>query len=238
MGTTPAPVVSDPNNGTQPVTLTWSFGATATVNSSPVTITYSARVMNVAANQAGNEKTNLATLDYHLADNSSAPRQTDSSTIAIGEPALTLTKAIQSPPDPDDAGGRVTYKVTIANPETETATTAYDLHLLDTLPAELALDTLSITLSNPTGVTSSSDGTKLDLIIPSLSVGDSLIVTYSATLQDTIQPGQTVANTATVTWTSQSGANDRNAPVPAWRQTTIPPITMPRSRPAQPAPSG
>ncbi len=208
MGSSPAPAVSAPNDGSQPVTLTWSFGATATINSSPVTITYSAQVMDAAANQAGDEKTNTATLDYSLVDESSAPQQTVSSAVTVGEPDLTLTKTILDLPTPDDAGGTVAYQVTLSNAETATATTAYDLRLLDTLPSGLALVTSSIILSNPARlVTDSSDTGTLDLTISSLGVGESLIVTFSATLQDSVQPGQTLINSASVTWTSLPGAS-------------------------------
>ena len=58
----PAPTVSSPNDGSADVTLTWSFG-NAVVSSSPIQITFSARVADVVGNQRPDVLVNNAVHD-------------------------------------------------------------------------------------------------------------------------------------------------------------------------------
>ncbi len=198
--------VSVPNDGSAAVTLTWDFG-NAVFSANTVSITFQAQVANTLPNQLGLGLTNTAVLDYD--DAAGTPvTLSDSDGFTVVEPVVTIDKTITALPAPVDAGSVVSYQVVIENSSAVNVSTAFDALFADTLPAELALDLLSVAWleqNGATGVTNLSAGNMVSLQIAQIPPGGSVTVTYSATIQSGAQPGQTIDNTGDVTWTSLLG---------------------------------
>ncbi len=206
-GISPVPTftVSSPNDGSVPVTLAWTFGD-AVISSSPVTIQYDAIVANVVGNQNGTMLTNDAALSYTDAPGASK-NLTDSDNIVVVEPVLTMDKTILVPPSPPDAGGVVTYKVVIEH-DVSSAATAYDIDFVDTLPVELTLGSVSISLSGgASGASDNSAGNQVRVRVAEIPIGGSATITYSATINSGVIPDQSILNTGNLTWTSTAGSN-------------------------------
>ena len=215
--------VSAPNDGSAPVTLTATFGD-AVVSNSPITLSFSAYVANVAANQQGVLRENSATLAYTTGAGASQTL-TATNSFNVSEPTLTITKSIPTLPSPADAGSQVTYQLVVANPGGAFSATAHDVVVSDPLPAVLSLDTASVTTTlagGAAGATNASAGNTLTVNIASIPAGGSATISYTATLLSSVTPGQTILNTAGVTWqsladetpnerTGTGGVNDYNA---------------------------
>ncbi|NWF67574.1 MAG: DUF11 domain-containing protein, partial [Chloroflexi bacterium] len=126
-----AALVSAPNDGTAPVSVTWNLG-NAVVSSSPATITFTASVANVPANVGGLVLTNSASMQYSSGAGVPQPLITDSDPFTIaGEPLITTTKSV-NPTTGVRAGDMVTYTVRFTNTG---AGTAFDVTALDLIPA-------------------------------------------------------------------------------------------------------
>ncbi len=107
-----------------------------------------------------------------------------------------------------DAGDTVTYTVTFANASGPNVSTAFDVRLLDDLdiPGFLTLTGVSVTsVPGTTTVTDNSVGNVVDLVFDQLQAGESVTVQYTATVDANAPIGQTLVNTANVTYTSTPG---------------------------------
>jgi LPXTG-site transpeptidase (sortase) family protein len=130
----------------------------------------------------------------------------------IVEPSITdLGKTIQ-PPVPEDAGDMVNYRLTFSNASGPNNTDAFDLTLEDPLPADLALNLGSIAAISAGGCatgldTSASSGNTLRLAIARVPAGCAVTVDYQALVLNTVNPDDTIANTATLEYTSLPGPN-------------------------------
>ncbi len=124
----------------------------------------------------------------------------------VREPRIdNLSKTVS--PTTGDAGDRVSYTVNYSNTGT---TNAYDVHLGDTLPADVLLDLASlmiVPLGGAAGMQNNSLGNTIDIQFDDLPAGGSVTVTYDATLLGTVQPGETLDNGAIIGYTSLPGAN-------------------------------
>ncbi len=129
-----------------------------------------------------------------------------SSTIA--EPSITnLLKSVS--PASADAGDTVTYTVTFSNAAGTANSTAFEISLLDTLPADLSLNLGSINVSlagGASGITNNSAGNSIDLLIGSMPPGSSVNLSYTALVLNTVAPGTALANTANLAYSSLPGA--------------------------------
>ncbi|HVP13737.1 MAG TPA: sortase [Phycisphaerae bacterium] len=205
LASSPSPAVSGPADGSGPVTLTWTFGDVYK-NAANATISYSVRAANVATNVEGQTLPNTVWFDHHYADGTPAPRLTDSTTVTVREPLLTVDKIIAYIDVTQDAGDTVIYRTTIA-PAASSLVTAYDVHFTDTLPAAVLLDIPSITVTGGTVASDSSSGNTIDLTIDSIAVGGSVVIEYSGTIAGSVTPGQLVTNTSDATWCSLHDTN-------------------------------
>ncbi len=134
------------------------------------------------------------------------------------EPDLTVSKTVTNvsvPGDPAQAGQTLRYTVDITNNSTGTASTAYDISIVDTLPANVLLDTATVTAKigdidvagfNPVPATTggakvwgnqNGDGT-LDI-----DVGETLTLTYDVFVLSV--DGTPIENSVYVDWTSLNG---------------------------------
>ncbi|MDZ7843598.1 MAG: sortase [Anaerolineales bacterium] len=199
---------SSPNDGSAAVTLTWDFGDAA-VTGSPVVIEYDARTANVAGNIDGTNLVNEVTLSY--IDDGGPQTLTDSDDVSVIEPLLVIDKSTSNPTPA--LGETVTFTLEISHDPASSAD-AYDLVLKDTVPAGYTYVGGSLTHDSGT-----SPDQLLDSGAPDLSAawnsfprGSASVLTYQATLDADLSPGDNLTNTAILTWTSQSGpdANERD----------------------------
>ena len=131
--------------------------------------------------------------------------------LTLREPVLSITKSIQTLPNPVDAGGVVTYQIVLTNPTITDGATANNAVLTDTMPADLQVtfiqsETLAggaTALANA-GITGGGTGLSGKYTIP---MGGSVTVVYNATIRQSATPVEAMKNVADVQWTSLSGAN-------------------------------
>jgi fimbrial isopeptide formation D2 family protein/uncharacterized repeat protein (TIGR01451 family) len=167
--------------------------------SETVTVLLTAVVLNAAGNQNAVPLRNQATLSYpNGAAAGSAPDLT------VLEPALQLTQT--AAPTAGDAGGAaLTFTLVVAH-AAGSATHAYDLALTDVLPAGLTYVANSLTTTAGLAPTAlGAAGATLSATWSGFPSGSTSTLTFQATLNGTTSPGQTVTNTATVTYTSLPG---------------------------------
>jgi len=202
-----SPVVTDSGR-----TVTFNLGNITNANTDnavaeTITLTYRAVVLNVSGNQAGTLLNNSARLSWSNGSvTASAPN------VTVIEPVIQIAKSVS--PTVTDAGNTVAFTVTLTNPVSG-STTAYDVQWSDTIPGGLSYVTGSLNLGS---CTASTPPTLNDAGAPALSgsggvfqPGQSCTITFDATVQYAVSPGQTITNTAEVRWSSLSGTvNDRS----------------------------
>ncbi|NPV56022.1 MAG: DUF11 domain-containing protein [Anaerolineae bacterium] len=199
-----AVTVSNPNDGSAPVMLTWNFGDAAKTLAD-ATITFSARVANTDGNNAGDGKTNTVTLDHTEAGGDPAEQLSAQDSFTVIEPSLTVEKTIVSSPSPADAGGVVTYLLTIIASGGANTSPAYEISITDSVPAVLSINPASVSVGGANVLANTTTTTQLDLVLDTLLPGASATVQFDAVLQAAVEPGQEVSNTSAITYTNQPG---------------------------------
>ncbi len=166
-------------------------------NQEYVVIEFNALVENIAGNQASITRNNSA-----IARFAGVPVGSTSNTVGVSivEPMITNVNKTADPTS-GDSGDTISFRITFTNSSAANSTTAFDLQLLDTLPAELALDLDSIVIGG-TGWTNNSSGNTISIRIDSLAPGGAVQVDYDAVLLGSVQPEEVVTNTAQLTYTS------------------------------------
>ncbi|MCZ8147710.1 MAG: isopeptide-forming domain-containing fimbrial protein, partial [Roseomonas sp.] len=166
-----------------------------------------ARVPNIPANQPGDGLINLARVDYGLASGGTA-FVSDTETITIVGPELVATKTPSAATG--DAGDVITYTISIAPDALASTADAYGVVVTDALHPLLRL--------NAGSVTATLGGLDIGTIVTGNKAGDSsirftldrlpdatavpLLITYRATLLDTVRAGDTIPNTVDIAWRS------------------------------------
>ena len=168
-------------------------------------IEFNALVCNVAGNQPG---TALANTFGVFAAGAQVGPLSAPLTVRVVEPILNVTKQVTTAPQ--QIGSPVTYTVTFQNLPGPFATTAFDVNLLDLLPACFGpVSLLTVTDGNLVPLVLAANNTlpapnRLEVTLASVAVGQTVIVTYQASLI-CADCSQTI-NTAVLTWTSLPGA--------------------------------
>ena len=129
--------------------------------------------------------------------------------VQIHEPSITDLIKVASPAS-GDAGDTVTFTITYSNANGADNTDAFEARLRDLLPGDYTLNVGSVNITlggGAAGITNSSAGNTVDVTIADVPIGGSVTVTYTATLNVSVQPGDIVTNTATLSYTSLPGAN-------------------------------
>ncbi len=198
--------------------LTLDFGDTSTTNDNDTSnntfqVRVTVRVLNENGNQNGTTLTNTGEVQYTNPSTGATDNASDTTDITLIEPELNLDKTADSTAwlyySDDATRGTVTYTLNISHEGTSTAD-AYDLSVTDTIPAELTYVSGSITAS--AGCTADDTAAPtLTWACSSLAQADTATLTYQATVNDSTAANyltgtDSATNTATVTWTSQSGA--------------------------------
>ncbi|UHD18276.1 DUF7933 domain-containing protein [Thiocapsa bogorovii] len=188
-----------------------------------VVIRFDALVLNTAVNNRGDQKTNTATLNYL---NREGTEQSLSATqvVRIQEPTPAVTKAA----NPTTAGGGDTVTFTVVASNTPTGgnrTWAWDIAVVDTLPvryqnliltgAVLSRDSVNVLTCG--GVSLQTLTLTMDCLDPAeryLAPGESITLTYTATLDPNIAFDEVVTNTVQVQGTSLPGSNGTEGATP------------------------
>jgi LPXTG-site transpeptidase (sortase) family protein len=184
-----------------------------------IVVEFNALVENDPSNQAYNNSTGATTTASDRANNFRGYLNVSTSnnlmftsnnvTIRIAEPAITnLDKVITSPsPAVAEAGDTINYTVTFSNVSGTNASPAYDVVFTDAVPSKLSLIPASAGVSATCALTSTNNtsGNTVSLTFPTIPTGCALTITYSATVNVTVYPGETLNNSARVTYSSLPG---------------------------------
>ncbi len=212
-------------------TINWNFGTVVTTSEDDttgtpaitpsITINYFARIDNSITTNRGDRLQNQVTTNYTHGETSATEVLTDTTPLqTVTESILTLTKS-STPVTalPITSGDIIEYLVTISNAGGNA--TAYDLNIVDTLPANLGLYTSFTPTATISGVplagfnatpTNSPNGPLIwgrgngdnSIDIPA---GDTLILTYRVTLQAGAESGFDYTSSIIVDWTSLDGVS-------------------------------
>ncbi len=175
---------------------------------SQVIVTVRALVVNEVANQQGDVITNRGDLNFDTSTGSVT--LSDTETVEIVEPTVTVAKSIVAVPANPDAGDTVSYQIVIAN---NSGVDAFDTKFADVLPPQMNLLTGSFTansninanvapnfLATANGVTQVGSGFTIE-------DGETITITYTATILATVQDGQDLLNAVDINWSSLPGAD-------------------------------
>ena len=219
-GFAPTIVLSDSNasGGDDRISATFTnlvnnVDSTTTSRTNQIVFEVVARVENISVNLSGEAIANEAALDF------GSGTVTDSVDMDIVEPAVTLDKSILSPsPLVDlDAGDTVQYQVVINNSSADgSSADAFDLLFADTVDAGLlitSIDSVTVvggSISSPAvniigGGTGLQAGDGIDTF--DLPLDEQIIVTYTATVSQSVEPGQMLSNAAHIEWSSLDGTS-------------------------------
>ncbi|MBK9748928.1 MAG: isopeptide-forming domain-containing fimbrial protein [Chloroflexi bacterium] len=192
---------------------TWNFGNLTDTGSNntdldTITITYTAVVLNTAANVRGQDRNNSAELRWanpaggQFTDNASAPDT------RLVEPTLLVDKTV-APATNLDANDLVTFTIDIRHAAGSDAT-AHNIALSDVIPSTLTYVPSSLVFVAGTGrvapVTLSEAAGTITATWTSLTTTQTSRLQFQARLVNTVQPDQPITNTAGITWTSLPGS--------------------------------
>lgn len=167
----------------------------------------SARVLNIDQNVSTVELSNTATFD--IANDGVTSETTAPVIVEIVEPSLSLVKTTETAGA--DAGDTVVYRLVITNSGTSAA---HDVRIQDFLDAalELASPASAISISGGPAYAildqSANAATLIDTVLNRLNAGDSITLLITARVTETAVAGDTISNTASISYTSLSGDHD------------------------------
>jgi uncharacterized repeat protein (TIGR01451 family)/fimbrial isopeptide formation D2 family protein len=203
----PVPAISDTQMGDSIAdTVNFDFGQVDNTPDNAVTaadrivVRVNATLVDESANANGDELTNNVLVQFGPGLDASASAGVD-----VVEPVLTVDKSGSI--TQGDAGDSVTYTVTLEHTGGSSAD-AQDLVFDDPLPADLTLNLASIAVtSGPDFDVNTSTGNTVSLGWTDLLRGEVVVLEYEATLDPTVQPSETLTNTADLSWDSIASAN-------------------------------
>ena len=218
-GTVPAPAVSGGASDGDDVDFTFGpivANADGIGGNNTFLILVTARVTDVAGNSgtSGSQTVLGNTATFDIPGDGVPPTTPPPVNVSVVEPRLQITKAASD--TTPDAGQTIGYTLTISHTASSTGI-AYDVLLRDALPAGITADTASILINgvavgaSPLVDSNSSTGSLLDLKFRQLALGDTITVTYSATVStNPATAGTTLENNARIFWDTDP-AEDANA---------------------------
>ncbi len=217
-GTVPAPAVSGGASDGDDVDFTFGpivANADGIGGNNTFLILVTARITDVAGNSgtSGSQTVLGNTATFDIPGDGVPPTTPPPVNVSVVEPRLQITKAASD--TTPDAGQTIGYTLTISHTASSTGI-AYDVLLRDALPAGITADTASILINgvavgaSPLVDSNSSTGSLLDLKFRQLALGDTITVTYSATVSTTpATAGTTLENNARIFWDTDP-AEDAN----------------------------
>lgn len=182
---------------------------------------------NVIANQSGRTRQNDGALVHADPDgdtpNGSVPVDRTAAVtggrpvVTVQEPTLQVSQALLSDPQLGgyDQGDPVEFSITLTNPGGSADFSAFDITLVDNLPTQLSNYTLlGVTYLNGATAHGGPDfeiaGGQLRSVAGAdidVAKGGSIVIRVSGVVNATAAGGTTIANTATVRWTSLDGVD-------------------------------
>ena len=192
--------------------LTFDLGNLTNTDSDPFTesvvIEYNAVVRNAAGNVSGTTLANAFQVSTATTSAASPPvtvRVVEPTIAAVTKNVVDINGTVVATPT-GQAGDTMRFRVRYTNTGTGPA---YNVRLLDALPAGFALVGGSVAVAGGTGLTdaSSAGANQVDVTLASAAAGETVTITYSATLTTAVTPGQQIANTANVTYSTLPGTN-------------------------------
>ena len=194
--------VSSPNDGTAPVYITWSLGTVNNSDDTDITITFSAIVADVSANQNGTVlAANNVSVFWRDANNTLHTQSDQSGTIKILEPDLELAK--QANETLVEAGQTFNYTIRVQH-TAASAWDAYDVWINDTLPDALAIVANS---STPLANATFESGNAIGWFYNHIPQATEVVINYTVLVTDTVVINETLLNLVNLTWTSTNGTN-------------------------------
>jgi len=185
-------------------------------------ITLRTRVRNIATAQQGLAINNTASYSYAYSaggTTQSALSTTETVTVSLIEPELTINKTVSAITAAPLTGGDILeYVLTIPNSGNATA---YDVNIVDTLAAELQLDsgftpTASINAVAVAGFNANPSGTPAGPLVwgrdnadntLDIPPGGTLVLTYRVLINASTQSNISLSNSAQVDWSSLDAAS-------------------------------
>ena len=176
-----------------------------------IEILYTVRVNNIPSNTGNGAATGQLlnnTATFFWEDVSANPFMTasvDAPAVEVIEPELSITKQVND--DTPHLGQTINYTITIEHTSDSDAD-AHNIALTDLVPTGLTLDLASVNVVGANVVTDTTAGNAINFVLDELAVGDSITLTYSATVTtDATQIGINLDNTAETTWSSLPDGN-------------------------------
>ncbi|MBC7238935.1 MAG: isopeptide-forming domain-containing fimbrial protein, partial [Chloroflexi bacterium] len=190
-------------------------------------VEFNAVVENIAGNQAFNNATGAASAtsrsnNFRVRVAGTNIATSNNVSVYIAEPVIrSLSKTVVSPA-PTDAGDTVRYRLEYSNTASgNDRAAAFDVIITDTLSSHLDLQSVSIAVPAGSTATDTSilgvGGTvrvSVDILTPTVDipgVQKSVVITITARVVATAPAGQTIPNTANLTYTSLPGPNGTTA---------------------------
>jgi uncharacterized repeat protein (TIGR01451 family)/fimbrial isopeptide formation D2 family protein len=213
---------------------TWDIGTVVTVTEDDLSqnavnpvihITYYARVNNDLVTDAGDSLQNGVAVNYINGQTGGLETiAAATAAVTVSEPDLTLTKTLENvtvgkgPSDPPFAGDILEYRLTAVNTGSSNST-AFDVNLVDILPAGLVLDTgftptATIDLVPVAGFIPMPAGAPAGPLVWGRENGDGsldipagqvLVITYRTIVQIILDPAGLIENGVRSDWTSLAG---------------------------------
>ncbi len=206
--------------------VTWTLGnLTNAADNNPANNTFqilvTALVADIPGNSAGTTRTNDASLAYN--DGTSGMRTVatvpaSDPTVTVVEPKLVITKAVDD--TTPDINQTLHYTLTLTNPAVANAADAFNIFVRDAIPSGVTLDPSSILINGVSILTSplvedgtgNSTGSLLNLKLTTLGVGQTITITYAATVNNTLaNVGTTQDNNARIYWDSLAANEGQNS---------------------------
>ena len=178
-------------------------------------LTLQAVVNNSVTNNAGTSLSDTARLTFTNALGATQTVNSAARTVHVAEPTVQVTKSAN--PTTAAGGDLITFTLIVANGAAgANAASAFEWTLTDTLPAVYQSPSVTGINVGATGAAAAASftGNTLNGTIDQLDPGESITITYTATLSPAAPFGQVVTNTATVATTSLPGTNGSGGVTP------------------------
>jgi uncharacterized repeat protein (TIGR01451 family)/fimbrial isopeptide formation D2 family protein len=197
--------------------IAWDFGAVVNPDNGndaddTITVSYTVRILNSVANQAGTSRSNAAVLSY--VDGEGVPRSTAQKIAAfiVKEPDLDLEKTYG--PQSYMPGDTVAYTIRVWHHSTASPNDvpAFDVVVTDAIPDSVTYVPGSISVvSGPAGTADDAGAPNLswtfETVGTTYDAGNPIVLAYEAVLSEDVVEDQELVNDAGLTWTSLAGTS-------------------------------
>ncbi|MCU0511413.1 MAG: PKD domain-containing protein, partial [Anaerolineae bacterium] len=190
---------------------TFTFGTLTNSNSSAaaevIVIEYTVVVLDSSAIARGTQVNNSARLTYRNGfSGTTASLTASAANVTVVEPTLRVLKTAS--PATGDAGDTITFTLVVNHTLPPSNATAFDIVLTDVIPAGMVY--VAGTLQHTAGIAPATLVQAAGTITATwdgLTTAQSSTLTFQVRLLETVQPGDTITNTASITYDSLPADN-------------------------------